>query len=80
MQISAFPWIFHPRHRWWFMGSIAGGGLWFWDTSLDWLWTSPEQYPFAWSLPSNAWLFYALESSDPRWFFNLQSGEWMSLP
>ena len=38
--------------------------------------TTPSIFPFFYDFSLNAWLYYLPGSHNPRWFFNLATGQW----
>ena len=78
---SGSNWIYHINLGWLYRVSDNLDSIWFWDDSLGWIWTNSEIYPLLLqeSLVSGAvatWLYYHEGSSDPRYFYNYNSGTW----
>ena len=82
LNINFLPWIFHPEHSWMYVfEESTSDDIFFYDLSLEgWLFTSSEIYPSMYSFGRNAWIFYFLETSGPRQFADLASGEFFSIP
>lgn len=78
-NVASDPWIYHADLGWLYGTGISPSSLWFWTADLGWLWTRSSIYPYLWSQNRNAWLWYN-GSKNPRWFRDMQSGEWLSLP
>jgi len=79
VNVSLDPWIFHANHGWMFSTSLSPDNLWFWTADLGWLWTREGTYPYFWSRNRNAWLWYN-GATTPRWFVDMQTGQWLSAP
>ena len=76
------PWIFHPEHSWMYVfEESASDGIFLYDLSLEgWLFTSSGVYPSMYSFGRSSWIFYFVETSGPRQFVELDSGEFFSVP
>ena len=76
------PWIFHAEHSWMYVfEESTSDDVFLYDLSLEgWLFTSSGVYPSMYSFGRNAWIFYFLETSGPRRFVDLDSGEFFSVP
>ncbi len=70
------PWIFHLQHGWLFTSAVSIDNIWFYALDMGWLWTSSSLYPSLYRHSDGAWLFYLVDSTNPRWFSNLSSNEW----
>ena len=71
------PWIYHDEIGWlWRETEQIFDPFWFWDVSLGYLWTGNEVYPSIYRERDSAWIWYARETSDPRYFFNFSTDEW----
>lgn len=73
------PWIFHLNHSWQFVaeeGTQEGG--WIFDLNLGWLFTSPQLFPNLFSHERQAWVFYFDDTTGPRQFVDLQTGEFFN--
>ena len=69
-------WIFHEFHRFLYTEGRTESNLWIWDSRIGWFWTSKETYPSVYRSEESIWLWYLNESSDPRFFYDLQQGNW----
>ena len=80
-NIAFFPWIFHAQHSWMFVfdGSMADSVFLFDLVSEAWFWTNATSYPNLFSFGRNSWVFYFQDTSAPRQFVDLQSGEFFGL-
>ena len=81
LNIEFQPWIFHAQHGWMFLFTESSpDSVFLYDLSSDaWVWTSTTQYPNQFSFARNAWVFYFKDTSGPREFVDLQSGEFFNL-
>ncbi len=76
---SHAPWYFHNEHWWLYSVADDADSIWLWQPELLWLWTSEAAYPYLYRNIDQAWLFYSQASTNPRWFFNFESGAWEAL-
>ncbi len=73
-----FPWVHHPEHGMLYAsGDGEGGGIWFYDTRLGWLWTTDELYPHFFQSSSDSWIYYETETTEPRWFYDYEQQQWV---
>ncbi len=77
-NVSSEPWIFHNEHAWLFPAAETTASLWLFAPDMNWLWTSESVYPNIFRNDDSAWLFYLLDSTNPRWFFNFSTNQWES--
>ena len=70
------PWIYHDCHGWMWPVGTSCASLWLYTLDMQWLWTGDAFYPHMYRLTDNAWLFYAVGTSNPRWFFNYSTSQW----
>ena len=82
LNISFFPWIFHPTHSWMFVPQESTmEEIFLYDLNAEgWLFTESAIYPSMYSFGRNAWIFYFAETFGPRQFVDLDSGEFFSIP
>ena len=78
---SFFPWIFHIEHSWTYVfeGSTPASVFQYDLSSQGWFFTSSTEYPNLYSFSRNSWVFYFKETTGPRQFADLQTGEFFSL-
>jgi hypothetical protein len=79
-----YPWIYHQQHGWMYVFGTDPGSIWLWtpDTGAPWtgfLWTSSTVYPWLWSDKQQTWLYYAVGSSNPRYFYNWNAQKWVAV-
>ena len=75
------PWLFHAEHEWIFLSDASSpSSTFYFDLEVGWLFTAPGLYPFVYSFDRRGWLFYARDSISPRWFLDLNSEQWFSVP
>lgn len=73
-------WIWHSKHGFFYLPPDSmPHTVWLYSDSLSWLWTARTVYPYFWSPDRESWLWYN-GSTNPRWFVDMQSGEWLSAP
>jgi hypothetical protein len=65
-------WNWHQQflvHKWIYLAEVSGGGLWFYDSSLGWLYTTKEVYPYVFQNTTGHWL-YDQSDTGSRKFWN----------
>ena len=69
-------WIYHAEHGWMYYVGTSPASIWFWSARLGWVWTSDTIYPFFWSDPRQAWLWYYRGTGNGAggWFYNYGTG------
>ena len=78
-NISTDPWIYHMQHGWLYVfPSVTDtDSVYFWDNSMQSvLWTSQSVYPSMYRFSDSTWIWYQKDSSNPRFFNKLATGEW----
>lgn len=72
-------WAYSWPHGWIWMQGPSEDNLWIWDYELSWTWTSRNVYPFVFAPERGGWLYYSLNSRQPRWFYEAQSEQWIQI-
>ncbi|NLG35481.1 MAG: hypothetical protein GX548_09030, partial [Lentisphaerae bacterium] len=73
-------WVWHAQHGFFYIPPDAmPHTTWLYSDALSWLWTARTVYPFFWSHERESWLWYN-GAVNPRWFVDMQSGQWLSAP
>lgn len=72
-------WVNHVEHDLVYIGELNSGdtsGQFLYDSSLGYLWTMPELYPYMFAYGRDQWICYIQGSGDSgfRWFYGLDSG------
>ena len=76
-NVNSFPWIYHSTLGWLYPYGTSTDSLWFWDPAMNtFWWTSAAVYPFVYRVSEEAWLYYQVGSSNPRWFYNYKTCKW----
>jgi len=72
-------WIFHDKLGWLYLIQDETG-LFFWDLTGSWFYTSLQTFPYLYNFQGSRWLFFDVTSGIPsnRWFFDFSSDEWIS--
>ena len=66
-------------HGWvWLQGS-GEEDMWMWDYDLEWVWSSRNVHPFYYVAKEGGWLYYYVNSRDPRWFYDEASTAWIQV-
>lgn len=74
---STSPWFNHDQHRFLYYFEADPCNLFFYeDTMHAWWWTLPNIYPFVYRFSDEAWLYYLLDTVNPRWFYNYKTEVW----
>ena len=76
-----FPWIFHVEHSWTYVfeASTPASVFQYDLSSQGWFFTSSNEYPNLYNFSRSSWVFYFKETTGPRQFADLQTGEFFSL-
>ncbi|MGJ3242345.1 MAG: immunoglobulin domain-containing protein [Opitutales bacterium] len=75
---AELPWIHTETHGWWRV-LTRGGGYWFYDPSLGWLFTRADRYPYLFSESYQGWLYYEPGTTGPRFFYLFSAGDWIAV-
>jgi cell division protein FtsB len=51
---------------------------WVYDPALGWLFTDADHFPLVYTHKDETWHYYELGSSNPRYFFNYKTQEWVA--
>ena len=51
---------------------------WVYDPELGWLFTDADHFPLVYTHKDETWHYYELGSSNPRYFFNYKTQEWVA--
>ena len=51
---------------------------WVYDPARGWIFTDAEHFPLVYTHNDESWNYYELGSSDPRYFFNYTTQEWVA--
>jgi len=51
---------------------------WVYDHGLGWLFTDADHFPLVYTHKDETWHYYELGSSNPRYFFNYKTQEWVA--
>lgn len=71
-----FPWVYHNEKEWIYIDSVSPDDVWFFDSAFnEWFWTSEEIHPWRYRPQTDSWVFYYLQSKNPRVFFDNSTGE-----
>ncbi len=73
------PWIYHRNHGWMFVNDgSTDAAMWLLDPTFGWLFTASNLYPNLFSDERKGWIFYFVETIDPRVFVESGSGEFFT--
>ena len=73
-------WIYHLEHGWLFRTGSSTQSTWFYDSTLQWIWTNQSSYPFFFRSDISSWMLYQLTDGSIRNFYNYNSGTWSVIP
>jgi hypothetical protein len=68
-------WLYHAQHGWLYAHGQSETSVWLYDQSLGWLWTNGSTYPLLYSANDENWIFYYVDSSNPRRFYQYSTGQ-----
>ena len=76
-----YPWIFHLQHDWLFLFESGNREevLLFDSGTGDWWWTTRTHYTSFYSFGRDSWIYYFIDTVNPREFFDLMTGELYSV-
>lgn len=77
---AVYPVLLHREHDFMYALNNDPDGLWLWSSGDGWWWTSQTTYPQVFDATTGHLLFYAEGTDNPRWFFDIDAGEWISRP
>ncbi|MEX0332008.1 MAG: hypothetical protein AB3N64_11345 [Puniceicoccaceae bacterium] len=75
ISVALDPWVFHEHMSWIQVFEGQNGSFVIWDPEIGWTWTAEGWFPYLYSYGNTCW-YYFLSGPSPRWFFNLNTGEW----
>lgn len=75
-NVNNYPWIYHQQHGFMYVFGTDPASIWFWASDMGFLWSSSTVYPWLWSDTKQTWLYYAIGSQSPRFFFNWNTQQW----
>ena len=80
-NVNFDPWIFHLQHGWTFLeASSTPDSMFLFDlTTGGWYFTGQRLYPNLFSFGRNAWVFYVVQTSNPRQYVDLGTEEFLEL-
>ncbi len=78
-KVDSLPWIFHESLGWWFAGESSGLAEWFYDPSIGWLFTTKSNFPYLWSFTYGDWIYYQVDSMNPRFFYLFSQHRWIQV-
>jgi lysophospholipase L1-like esterase len=70
------PWFLHAEHGWIYSTSTGSDSVWTWSEDFGWSWSDSATYPWIWVDELGIWMYYLVDSKDPRWFYNSQKQAW----
>lgn len=74
-----WPWVYHNEHGWIYLsGESSQPGMWVYDLTLGWTYTSSQYYPFVYST-EDGWLWFQRGSrrdGTSRWFYIFDQEMW----
>lgn len=74
-----WPWVYHAGHGYIWAHETGTTGLLFYDTDLGWIYTAQLVYPWIYHYEGSDWLYYHLDSSEPRWFYSDNQQDWVAI-
>jgi len=71
-------WIMHPAHGWLYDSTDGHTTEWMYDLEDGWLFLEAATYPLMYFSAEARWLYYFEGTNAPRWFFDYQTGAWIT--
>jgi alpha-tubulin suppressor-like RCC1 family protein len=71
-------WIYHEHYAWLFIFPQEGGGLWYWQKNLGWLWTASELYPYVYR-QGFGWHYFLGASDGSVFLFSYPDEIWIDV-
>lgn len=68
-------WIYHLEHGWVYCIGATTADMWLY-MDIGWAWTSQVVYSYMYMPSKGAWMWYLPGTSNPRWFYNVSTGQW----
>ena len=75
---SEYPWIYHYNMGWVYLLGEDTAGFWMYHPDRDWVWTQKGLFPYMFSPSEGDYLFYAMGSINPNWFFHYSVNRWLT--
>jgi predicted outer membrane repeat protein len=73
-------WVYHTKHGWLYREGDSMLSTWFYDGTLQWLWTSIDHYPYLYNAETSDWMYYLAEDPESRKFYDYATQSWISVP
>ena len=73
-------WVYHINHGWLYREGDSMLSTWFYDGTLQWLWTSLNHYPYLYNAETSDWMYYLAEEPESRKFYDYATQSWISAP
>lgn len=75
------PWVWIDQQGvWCYLSGASDENLWLWDQDLGWLWTSRAITPYYYRASTGGYLYHQPYSRGPRWFFDFETDDWLTVP
>ena len=74
----AYPWVYHYNMGWVYLIGEDTTSFWMYHPDRDWLWTHKGLFPYMFSAEEGDYLFYAMGSINPNWFFHNSVNRWLT--
>ena len=71
-------WVYHEQYAWLFIFHQEGGGLWYWQKNLGWLWTASELYPYVYR-QGFGWHYFLGASDGSVFLFSYPEETWIDV-
>lgn len=83
-NINSYPMIYHNEQGWWFCSGLGvaygNNSFWIYDTSLGWIWTAYNIYPWLYVNNLGNWAYFGGTNNGFRSLFLNSSGRWQVFP
>ena len=74
-----YPWLYHVNLGWCYIHEIDHSSFWMWRNENGWVWSSSQYFPYTYSDPEQAWLYFDLANESPSTrYYNFGSAKWFN--
>jgi len=77
------PWVYNSTFEWMFttfnQDDTDPDAMWFWTDYLGWVWFTPDDWPYMYSIDFESSLFYDVTNTSQRYFYVFELSQWVSL-
>jgi outer membrane protein assembly factor BamB len=71
-----FPWQYQFPIGWLYEGGPGVSEHWWYHPELEWIWTTPEVFPYAYRHATQAWVYFGTDEQGMAWYYDFNSNSW----